>query len=115
MKRFIVLVALILSLVFAPAVWGQGLCVPSGEQTATGAVVTGAVKLCGVLIYTDGANDATVILHDNTSAAGTKLIDMTVTSTENYGGIMFAEPIECKIGIYLSISGTNAATIIYYK
>lgn len=87
----------------------------SGEKTASAAVTTQKSILGGVLIITDGTNDATIIIYDNASAAsGTKVWEAVVTGSDNYGGGIFPHPIRCSKGIYISIAGTGASAIVYY-
>ena len=91
-------------------------CLSSGEQdTDDTTIYTGTCFLVGVIILTDGANDATVILYDNTSKAGTKIWEAKVISSDNYGGGMFPYPIYCATGIHLALSGTGATCIIFYR
>ena len=87
----------------------------SGEKTSSAAIKSGAGYLGGVIILTDGTNDATVILYDNTSASGTKLFEMKVAGGNNGKDIMFPLPITFTKGCYASISGTGASCIVYYQ
>ncbi len=83
----------------------------SGELTADGQVFTGPGRLASVLIITDGTNDATVFLYDNTSAAGTKLWEGKVKGADNYGGRNWVFPVLFTNGVYLDIEGTDASCI----
>ncbi|KKN72800.1 hypothetical protein LCGC14_0406550 [marine sediment metagenome] len=88
----------------------------SGEKTSDTAIVAVAAQLGGILIITDGTNDATVILYDNaTAASGTKLWEAKVPGSDEYGGCMFPEPVEAMNGIYADLTGTGASCIVYYR
>ena len=87
----------------------------SGEITSSSAAASVPAKLGGLLILTDGTNDATVILYDAASATGTKLWEAKVPASDEYGGCMFPEPIEAMIGIWAELSGTGASCIVYYR
>ena len=88
----------------------------SGEKTSDTAIVAVAAQLGGLLILTDGTNDATVTLYDNaTTNSGTKLWEAKVPASDEYGGCMFPEPIEAMAGIYADLTGTGASVIVYYR
>lgn len=83
----------------------------SGEITSDGQVFSGPGRLCSILIITDGTNDATVTLYDNTSAAGTKLWEGIVKGADNYGGRNWTYPVKFTNGVYADLSGTGASCI----
>jgi len=87
----------------------------SGEQTSDGAIKTGQGQLCNVQVLTDGTNDATVILYDNTAASGTKIFEALVTgaSGDDFGFFDFSTPVRFKTGCFLDITGTGASCIVY--
>jgi len=91
-------------------------CEPTGAITASGTVTSDEVEFCGILVRTDGTNAATVILYDHsTGATGHKLVDLTVNGSDNYGG--FAPPFTIPLpkGAYISITGTGAWAIVYFR
>jgi hypothetical protein len=88
--------------------------VGSGELTSSAQVKTGKCFLSAVLVITDGTNAATVILYDNTSAAGKKLWEGVVAGATQYGGRNWTFPVRVETGIYCSISGTGASAIVEY-
>jgi hypothetical protein len=91
-------------------------CITSGIKNADAAVATKTGWLCGVLILTDGTNDATVVVYDNASAAsGTELFKAKVSGAGNFGGGTFEIPIRFSNGIYADVTGTGATYIIYYN
>jgi hypothetical protein len=88
----------------------------SGLLTADGLLHTGKGILAGVQIITDGVNDATVIIYDNTSAAGNEVFKQVVTGTDD--SIPYTLPdggVRCDNGIYIDVAGTGAAFIVYYR
>jgi len=97
---------------------GQPTNRSSGLKTADATIVTGKSILAGVQIITDKTNDATVVLYDNTSAAGTEIFKAIVTGTDDT--IHFNVPdggISCDIGIYADITVAAGAMgyIVLYR
>lgn len=92
----------------------RGASNKSGEQTSSVTIDTGSGELRGVNINTDGSNNATVILYDNTAASGTKLWEQVILGTDITGGFFDGFGIEYDTGIYLSISGTGASANVYF-
>lgn len=91
-------------------------CVSSDLKTSDAAILTVAGSLCGVLITTDGANDATARIYDNKSAAsGTTLFLGKVNATSHFGGAWFGDGLSFSNGIYVDVTGTGASYIIYYR
>ena len=86
----------------------------SGEKTSSVLIDTGSGELRGVNINTDGSNNATIILYDNTAASGVKLWEQVVLGADISGGFFDSFGIEYENGIYLSISGTGASANVYY-
>ena len=83
------------------------------EQTSDGILYNGYCRLGGVQILTDGTNDATVILYDNTAASGVKVFVAVVEGAADAELYDFSVPIKCKNGLYLDITGTGASCIPY--
>jgi hypothetical protein len=88
-------------------------CRSSGEQTSSGTLSTGRALLSSVLVITNGTNDATVILYDNTAASGDKVFEAVVAGANNAELFAFNKDVLCEDGLYLSISGTGASCIVY--
>ena len=84
-----------------------------GEQTSDGILFTGRSLLDSVLVLTNGTNDATVIIYDNTAASGKKLFEATVTGASNQAFFSFNNPVQVEKGMYLDITGTGASCIPY--
>jgi len=90
-------------------------CQISTPATASSAVVSGSAAFYGLIIITDGINDVTVNIYDNTAASGTNLIP---TSLVIPGEVMvwmmnYYPAIKCTTGIYVSISVANGGTASY--
>jgi hypothetical protein len=86
----------------------------SGEKTSDTTILTGAGWITGIQLITDGTNDATALLYDNTASSGKKVYEGKVVGANNYGGRNWVFPIKVSIGIRLDISGTGASAIIEY-
>ena len=89
----------------------------TGNQTASGHVVTINVVFGGSIVATDGANDVVFTVYSGDSAVDANAItpkDMTIKATENYGGLFVGHPIRCPNGIYVSISGGSPNYVVYY-
>lgn len=120
MKKVTIIIITMILLV-GSLVWGAAwdnlmYGTSSGEKTSDTAVVAQECFLIGVLVITDGTNDATVILYDDPdSADGTKLWEIVVTGSDNYGGGLFPYPIRASTGIYADLTGTGASVIVYYR
>jgi len=92
----------------------QYSCLSSGILSSSGAIKVTPGILVGVLAYTDGANDVTVTIYDNSSAAaGTVLSKIVVPGADKTGGEVNIM-CEARTGIYMSISGTGATALIRY-
>ena len=113
MKKF--LIALILTLCASTAYAQAPYCLSTGLKTADAIIHTGPVDLCGVLTVTDGTNAATCIVYGAlTNTSGTELFKGVVAGANNFGGALFPSPARNSTGLYLTVSGTNAACILYY-
>lgn len=92
----------------------QGFATSTGELTADTLIVQKKGALCSVLVITDGTNAATVLIYDNTSAAGKKIAEFTVAGATGYGGRNWIFPVGYENGLYMDISGTGASAIVEY-
>jgi hypothetical protein len=82
--------------------------------TSDGMGCTGKCYMTGLTVYTDGTNDATVVVYNGTSTAGQE-----VFRTKVFGGlyadkISWTYPLACEQGIYLDLTGTGAAAIVEF-
>jgi len=84
-----------------------------GEKTEAYTVHSGECLFGGILVITDGTNNAKVIVYDNTAANGTVKWEMTVKGDEHYGGA-FPPPIEMDNGYHVAVTGTGASYIPFY-
>ena len=120
MKRKLIVLTISLLMLFSSTAWAISWdnfmwCKSSGEQTADATVYTGTCFLVGVIILTDGSNDATAILYDNTASSGTKIWEAKIVSSDQYGGGMLPYPIYCETGIRVDLTGTGASAIVFYR
>jgi hypothetical protein len=114
MKTKAVVFVLVIFFTLAATVGAQWLAESSGKKSASGIITTGAAYLSAVQVLTDGSNDATVIIYDNTSAAGTILFQGTVAGADSYGGRVWPWPVAARTGLYVAISGTGAGCFVEY-
>lgn len=115
MKRlliFVLLFILLLPVVGFPQ--ARQASTGSGLKTSDALIRTGSGYLSGILIITNGSNDASVVVYDNTSASGTKLFQGTVSAASNFGGATWEIPIRFQTGLYIDVTGTGASYITYY-
>lgn len=75
--------------------------------TATGQVYTGRCQLLGFMC--SSSTSGTVKLWDNTSAAGTVIVDTVAVAAGTY----YKVPSICINGIYATIGGTAANITLY--
>lgn len=82
----------------------------STNGTASALIKTGVGKVYGVIA--NSHTSGTVKLWDNTSAAGTVLIN-TYSFPSGSGVLAFPEPINFTTGLYLTVGGTLDYTVLY--
>ena len=80
-----------------------------------GTAVTGKALLCSVTVTTDGTNDGTVTVYDNTSASGTVLEAIGCPGTDDSKTVVFSNPISAEIGLHFVVTGTGANGNITYS
>lgn len=86
----------------------------TGILTKGGCIRRGSGIWGGIIIATNGTNNATVRLYDNVVASGKQLIPrIQVTGSSNYGGILI--PVNYHTGLTLYLLGSGASCTIYYK
>ncbi len=97
---------------------------PSGVISASAAVKGAAGVVGGVLVINDGANDPTIKIFDNANAgSGTEIFRYLEDVSVSFGAggpaqkqhIFLLPDIQCVNGIYITLSGTGAAAVVYYK
>ena len=118
MKKFIAILLILILGFICPYGYGGS----SDELTTSQTVAFGAGCFDGIIIQSDGTNDITLNIYDNTSAAGKKLIPEAIivtSSTNRYHSIGFdGEPCQNRYsnGIYVEV--TTAGTVkytVYYR
>lgn len=86
----------------------------SGQKTSDTLIYTGDCLLTAVMIQTDGTNNTTAEVYDNTAASGTVVADITVKGANLYGGRAWTFPVKCNNGLYLNITTTGGNVIVEY-
>lgn len=89
----------------------------TGNQTASGHVVTTNVVFGGILVSTDGSNDVTFTVYKGSSAVDANALtpkNMVVKAANSYGGVFIRHPVRCAEGIYVAISGGSPNYVVYY-
>jgi hypothetical protein len=91
------------------------VCSISTPASASAAAVTGTAAFYGIIIKTDGTNDVTLNIYDNTSAAGKKIVptDIVVSGSQKVWTLSYAPAIKCVNGIYVSISVAGGGSATY--
>jgi len=84
----------------------------SGLKSADATIKSGKAVLAAVLVITNGTDDASLTIYDNTSASGTKLLEITVPAADRYA--FFPLWVKAINGLYADVAGTGAAYIVYY-
>lgn len=86
----------------------------SGLLSADAQVSSSPGSLAGVLIITNGSNDATLVCYSGTDANGLALFKGTVAAASNFGGTTFNIPVSYG-KLWCDVTGTGAAYIVYMK
>jgi len=88
----------------------------SGVKAADAVILAVRGYFHGIEIITDGTNNASVIVYDNAStASGTVIFQGTILGANNFGGVIFIDPVEMFNGIYIDMTGTGMSFIVYYR
>lgn len=86
----------------------------TGLLDASAVIKAAEGVLVDVLVYTDGTNNATVIVYDDVdSANGTVLAKVVVKGSDLMGGEV-SIMVDAHAGMYMAISGTGATALIRY-
>ena len=86
----------------------------SATKSADALIRTGAGIFHGIIFETDGTNDVDFIVYNGLNVTGTAITptNLTITGSDNIGGIGFDPPIYCDTGIYVDIT-LSAGTCTY--
>lgn len=94
---------------------GHTPCQATDKLTTSTLVFTGRQMFRGVSINTDGTNAGTVVIYDNTSAAGKIIGTFSCVGASLHKDIIFNEPVRVYNGIYAALSGTGATCNVYFS
>ena len=118
-KKIAVIVLLILGVAlgtaYAAVLWnGQRTSILSSSRTTSAAVVSGPGILHGIVVITDGTNNATLNLYDNASAAvaGTYQLPLNLVALggSKTTAISFSPPLNFASGVYVSLTCAGTAS-----
>jgi len=90
------------------------------KLTASGIATSDPCNLRGMLIGTDGANDPTITVYDNTAASGDEVVPTATYDSSALGlnGVTLpGDGARCENGIYVEITLAAGAVevVIYYS
>lgn len=88
--------------------------ISSGTLTADSAIATGKNRINAITVFSDGTNDATVDLYDNTAASGTIVARGMCVGTSKINHIIFENPVKVENGIYADLTTSGTATYIVF-
>lgn len=92
-------------------IYGGAAPASKAAATATGTVVTGACKYYGYIVTTIiGAG--TVVIYDNTSAAGTVIDHIPAATAAGTRGVL-AAPVPCSLGVHGVFASTGTVLFLY--
>ena len=107
---FLILLAAVNGHCFQPEDWQAA---PS-RQTDDATIHTGVGWLYGIWVETDGTNDVTVTIYDNTAASGTKIGNtFTVEASKRFRAIDFGNSTPVPFNTGLTVDVTTAGTVEY--
>jgi hypothetical protein len=89
--------------------------VPTIITSVSGLIYTGPCVFLGYLVGTDGANDPTVTIYNNTSAAGNEVVP-TCAYDASQLGVSGATGLKvlCEKGIYVEIACAGATEVVVF-
>lgn len=77
-------------------------------------VKASAGVLRGLMVYTNGTNNATITIYDHASqATGKILAQIVVVAADLCGGVINLD-VEAENGLVMGLSGTGCSAIAYY-
>ena len=86
------------------------------KKTVSGLIITGESHFYGFTLGTDGVNDPTVTLYDNTAASGNEIVPTTTYDASALGlsGMLLGHAVYCRNGIYVELSAVGTKEIVIY-
>ncbi len=86
----------------------------SGLQAASVAIIARPAMFYGVTLLQASAA-CTAILYDNaTTNSGTEIMQTNNNTNTSTVSLILSEPVVCKNGIYLALTGTGAKAIVHF-
>lgn len=86
----------------------------SGVKTVSALIHNGPCLFGGIKLLTDGVNDVTTVLYDNTEAAGDEWDRWKVKGEDEYGGGYPPGSVKMDTGLYVTLSGTGGKYVVLY-
>lgn len=86
----------------------------SGVLSANTLVFNGRQRINALTVFTDGVNDATVSLYDNSTNSGKIAVKGVCLGATKMTHILFENPVFMQDGLYATVSGTGASYIVFY-
>lgn len=90
----------------------------SDRKTADAAITAIGGYLHGIMLENDGTNACNVIIYDNASAASGLIlakVALPASSAILTQYVTFNNPVSANKGIFVDVTGTGAAYIVYYS
>ena len=96
---------------------GHNTSVSSGDLGVSAAHITkNNAILTGVSLTCDGTTDSTITIYDNSAASGTLVYNIRLdASVDGVHRMDLLPSIQCKNGLFVTVTGTSAVAIVYYK
>jgi len=89
----------------------------TNPTTSSGLAVNSQCAFYGIMVRTDGSNNATVTVYDNTSGAGAPLLpdSIVVLGSARHTKIWLDKPIVAQNGVFISVTcaGTFSWQVYY--
>ena len=120
--KIVILIIVLFAASPAAADWltlpGQGLVQVApitADAAVSGVAVSGQSAFHGIVVKTDGVNNVTLNVYDNTAAAGTTLIPVNtvILGSDRTWAFSWSPAVKCSTGIYVSIAVAGGGTATY--
>jgi len=93
-------------------------CYSSNSKAASAQICDGAGFFYGIVLTTDGTNDATITFYDSLTATGTEFFPETVFATSadlRDHKILLPFPVNFNTGCYIKMAGTGVKYAVLYR